>query len=505
MNYLLSDSRSDERLNLSGAIQTSQPLSWGLWSITDFPQVTSEEIQHLAGKTYQEVALSILLRFDFWVSWEELKKIINDAYWEQWHRSEITPVKQIWDTNLHSLHLWYGPTFAFKNVALEFLPRLLSVLTKWKIVNVLWASSWDTINAAHSGVKWTNIRSVFMLPNVWPSHVQGLQAVNGIVDNPNALTLLADKPFDPLQDIVKKVNGPEFVDFKKEHNITSFNSINIARILAQVVYYFRAYAELLKNWAIKNWDEVIFSVPSWNFWDALAWYYAKKMWLPIKKIVVATNENDMLHKFFKTWIYEPPKRDWKDFVQVTNAPSMDIAKSSNFERMLFDACWFDNARIKWFYDELSKNGKFEVGTEILRKIQETFISTTSTDTERLNAIKEFWQEYNHWIDPHTASAVAPWLRYKQFGKKSGIDYHDFITFHSDTPVIFLETSHVAQFWAELREKWIIVPWMDEFDETLNAMRQANPQEWRDYLRASWDFDETFARITEAITTILPKK
>ncbi len=488
----LSDSRSNETSTLSNAIQTSQPLSGWLWCITDFPQVNLENIQNLVWKSYQELAYDVLSRYDFWVTNEELKDIINEAYWPQWHRKEITPVKQIWDTNLYSLHLWYWPTFAFKNIALEFLPRLLSVLAKWKTINVLWASSWDTINAAHSWVKWTNIRSIFMLPSTWPSKVQRLQAVNGIVNNPNAITLLADVPFDPLQDIVKKINWPEFADFKAEHNITSFNSINIARILAQVAYYFRAYTELLKNNNIKNWDDVIFSVPSGNFWDALAWYYAKKMWLPISKILVATNENDMLDNFFKTWIYEPPKKEWKDFVQVTNSPSMDIAKSSNFERMLFDVCWFDFVKIKWFYDSLAKNWRFQVDSETLTKIQQIFISSSSTDEERLEVIKDFWKTYNHWIDPHTAAAVVPWIKNEHILKWN-------------TPVIFLETSHVAQFASELKEKWVIVPWMDEFNSVLDAMNKSNTREWIDFIKISWNFEDTFPVIKKAITEVFSKK
>lgn len=487
----LSDSRTGETTTLSDAIQTSQPISGGLWSIRDFPQVSSDEIRNLTGKSYQEVAFDSLSRFDFWVTSDVLKKIINEAYWTQWHNSEITPVKHITE-NLYSLHLGYGPTFAFKNIALEFLPRILSRLTKGKNVYVLGASSGDTINAAHSGVKWTNIRSIFMLPKTGPSEVQALQAVNGIVNNPNAVTLLADVPFDPLQDIVKKINGPEFVDFKRKYNITSFNSINIARILAQVVYYFRAYAELLKNGAISNWDGVIFSVPSGNFWDALAGYYAKKMWLPIFKILVATNENDMLNVFFRTGIYEPPKKDGTDFVQVTNAPSMDIAKSSNFERMLFDVCGFDSVKIKGFYDELAKTGKFQVDNDILREIQKTFTSSSSTDQERLNVIKTFWKDYNHGMDPHTAAWVVPWVRWDH-----GLQWN--------MPVIFLETSHVAQFWAELKKQWIVVPGMNEFDETLDVMRKAQPQEWRDYLRVSGDFDTTFPKIRKAITELLPRK
>lgn len=481
----LQDSRTNNYSSLSGAIITSQPISWGLWSLVDFPKISLEEIEKQVWNSYHNVVYNILSRFNFWVSDSDLLKIINEAYWKQWYRDDITPVKQIWNENLYSLHLGYGPTFAFKNIALEFLPRLLSQLTKWKIINVLWASSGDTINAAHSWVKWTNIRSIFMLPNTWPSVIQRLQATNGIANNKNAITLLADAPFDPLQDIVKKINSVEFVDFKQEHNITSFNSINIARILAQTVYYFRAYMKLLENNKINNWEEVVFSVPSWNFWDALACYYAKKMWLPIKKILVATNENNMLDKFFKTWIYEPPKEKWEDFVQVTNSPSMDIAKSSNFERMLFDIFSFDYIKIENFYSTLGKIGKFQVSQEDLYKIQEIFISSSSTDNERLEVISNFWIKYNHWIDPHTAAWVVPWIRW---------DYN----LRWSTPLIFLETSHVAQFWDELKKAWITTPWMNEFDEILNKMRKINPVEWKDYIKISWKFEDTFEAIKKAI-------
>lgn len=488
----LSDSRSSDKSSLALAIQTSQPFSWWLWCLDYFPELSLYDINNLVWKSYQKVAYDILNRYDFWITSEELKEIINNAYWLQWHRKEITPVKQIWDTNLFSLHLWFWPTFAFKNVALEFLPRLLSVLAKWKIINVLWASSWDTINAAHSWVKWTNIRSIFMLPSTWPSDVQKLQAVNWITNNKNAITLLAEVPFDPLQDIVKKVNSPEYKEFKEKHNITSFNSINIARILAQIVYYFRAYWELLKMWNIKNWEEVIFSVPSGNFGDALAWYYAKKMWLPIKKILIATNENDMLDKFFKTWIYEPPKKDWIDYVQVTNAPSMDIAKSSNFERMLYDIYNKDDKIIKWLYDDLAKNWKFQVDKETLKKIQEIFISSSSTNIDRLELIKTFWEIYNHWIDPHTAASVVPWVKNEH-------------SLQWNTPVIFLETSHVAQFSTELKKEWIQVPWMDEFDMTLNDMKNSSPREWIDYIKVSWKFNDTFPHIEKVISENFERK
>lgn len=448
--------------------------------------------------TYRSIADTILSKFDFWVTDAELSKIIDSAYGDQWQNPSITPVAHISD-NLYSLHLGYGPTFAFKNVALEFLPRLLSVLAKDRVINVLGASSGDTINAAHSGVRGTNIRSLFMLPATWPSAVQRLQAVNGIVDNPNALTLLADAPFDPLQDVVKKVNSREYADFKAEHNITSFNSINIARILAQVVYYFRAYAQLNLKYQHPVGDEVIFSVPSGNFGDALAAYYAREMGLPIKKIVVATNENDMLHKFFQTGRYEPPKKDGKDYVEVTNAPSMDIAKSSNFERMLFDMVDGDADRVRGWYDDLAKKGYFEVDKETLERIQEVFVSSTSTNSEREDAIRDFWSLYRHGIDPHTAAAVVPWM-------KQGIDDTSWWELtDEDVPVIFLETSHVAQFGEELEAKWIVVPWMHEFDETLDKMRQAQPKEWVHFVRTGNSFETIMPDIKRALEEILPSR
>jgi len=242
-----------------------------------------------------------------------------------------------------------------------------------------------------------------MLPNDGPSVVQRLQATHGVIGNQNALTILADTSFDPLQDVVKRVNSTEFSDFKKEHNITSFNSINIARILAQVVYYFRAYAEMVRTGKVQNGGEVIFSVPSGNFGDALAGLYAREMGLPIEIINVATNENDMLHNFFLTGKYEPKN------IQVTNAPSQDISKSSNFERALLWACG-EPERIEKWYKELNETGSFQVDERTLAKLKSVFTSSTSTDEQRFDTIRHMADTYGHGIDPHTATGVYPILK-----------------------------------------------------------------------------------------------
>lgn len=332
-----------------------------------------------------------------------------------------------------------------------------------------------------------------MLPDNGPSQVQKLQALEGIVDNPNAFTLLSQSPFDPLQDIIKKVNSLQYKDFKEAFHITSFNSINIARILAQVVYYFRAYSQIGKIGKLKEGEEVIFNVPSGNFGDALAGYYAKKMGLPIAKIIIATNENDMLHQFFQTGVYKSPKREGKDFVQLTNAPSMDIAKASNFERMLFDMYHGDSEKIAKLYQDFATHGSFVVEKEILEQMRSVFDSHASTNEERLHTIR-LMDSLHHWgIDPHTASGVVPMVEgdliVNPFGKK----------------VIFLETSHIAQFGTELSQAGIDLPQSHHFDDLLASLRKKQPQEGRDFCRINDDFSTTLATIEKIMKEVLPKK
>lgn len=215
----LFDSRTGISTSLADAVTTSQPLSGGLFTpiATQMPHFDARELQVMASMSYSELAFAVLRKFNWGITPDDLQHIIRESYGSQWHRpQEITPVQKIGE-KLYSLHLGYGPTFAFKNIALEFLPRLLSRLTRSRIVHVLGASSGDTINAAHHGVRGTNIKSLFMLPNTGPSAVQRLQATHGIVGNKNALTILADVPFDPLQDIVKQVNTPEHAQLKEKY------------------------------------------------------------------------------------------------------------------------------------------------------------------------------------------------------------------------------------------------------------------------------------------------
>lgn len=492
--YRFIDSRGiDKPVDLKTAVYTSQPKSRGLYSPDDLPKFSTEELGQMQNLDYRELAFTILGRFDWGISQEELKQIIDDAYneahWykpqdaDRWYTTDIAPVRHI-SENLYSLHLGYWPTLAFKNFGLEFLPRFLDAIIakiwqqegRTKVAHVLGASSGDTINAAHHGVKQTeNLKSIFMLPardfvtGKWPSKVQELQAKFAITDNPNAHTFFADTPFDPLQAIVKEINTAKHTDFKEEFGITSFNSINIARILAQTVYYFHAYKELVKKGVIINGDEVIFSVPSWNFGDALAGLYAKRMGIPIKFINVATNENDVLHSFVQTGRYEP--KDEKKVI-VTNSPSQDIANSSNLERALLLLTGNNTKKVNRWYEELKTQWYFQVDNETLTAIQKHFISSKSTDKERWNTMNNIQRYFQHGIDPHTATAAVPWQ------KDDPIEFET--AREKSMPVIILETSHSAQFRDEISAQWITMPGSREFDEIIMRMQQWKPEEWVHY-------------------------
>ncbi|GAB0174226.1 MAG: threonine synthase [Candidatus Altimarinota bacterium] len=524
LRFQLVDSRGFvEKEDLPQAVYKSQPQSGGgLYTMSegDFPKFNTEYLAGMANLDYRALAKVILSSFDWGISRDELAAIIDEAYGEQWSKpsgndwysKDTTPVKHIGE-GLYSLHLGYGPTMAFKNVALEFLPRFLDAIiekltrrgTKAKVHHVLGASSGDTINAAHFGVKGTeNIKSIFMLPErdartgKGPSEVQALQATHGLMNNPNALTLLVDVPFDPAQDVIKALNGEGFSSFKQEYGITSFNSINIARILAQTVYYFRAYTELIKQGVITSGEEVVFSVPSGNFGDALAGMYAKYMGLPIK-IHVATNENDVLDEFIKTGRYAP-REEQKVF--ISNAPSQDIAKSSNLERAIFLACGGDQAKInQWYNVDLKNKGYFEVDAETRRNIQSIFSSSKSTNEQRLGTIQEFLDLYGHPIETHTATAATPTI-------DGTLADHQ----RAGTPIVILETSHHAQFRRELSDSGIILPEDGEFQATIDAMRKAEPEEGVHYLRLNLKDLSPEARIEKvrravetAATDIFPKR
>lgn len=389
----------DRRVSLRDAILTSQPADKGLYVFGELPHIDATELEGMEDFSYHHLAKEVLGRFDFGLPEGVLDTVIESAYGEQWDHTDITPVSELGE-NTYLLELYWGPTQAFKDIALQLLPRILSAYRQpGQMLRALGASSGDTISAAHFGVGGVQgLQSCFLLPYIGPSEIQKLQATaHGFH---NAITILINGSFDEGQRIIKELlTHPKYAALKDENNFTSFNSINIARILAQIVYYFYAYLELVRKGAIRSGNPVNFSVPSGNFGDALAGVYARKMGLPIEKINVATNANDVLHRFLQTGRYEPGAN-----LTRTLAPSQDITVASNFERMIFEIVQ-DPVRIVALMRDLQEQGYFQVSTDELRECQKVLASSTTTDAEIEGTIIGTYRQTMRIIDPHTATGV----------------------------------------------------------------------------------------------------
>lgn len=454
------------KCSLETAIKTSQPIDWGLFVPEKWPSFSSDKINSMSSLSYQDLAKMVLWKFDFWIPSNELNAIIDSAYWSQWESKDITPLVPMWNNNF-LLELYRWPTLAFKDVALQFFPRLLQnqQYSNWKTLRAVWASSGDTISAAHYWVWWMkNMQSIFVLPEYWPSHIQRLQSTANWFNNVMTI-LLENWTFDDGQAAVKQIMSTDkYREYKETNGIISFNSINIARILAQIVYYFKAYWSLINQWIINNWDEVNFSVPSWNFGDSLAWYYAKEMWLPIASINVATNKNNILHHFLTTGEYHPSSRS-----KISLAPSQDITVASNFERMLF-AKIKDPERIQQLMQDLKKQWYFKVTDQELGLFND-LKSSTASDNEIVWTIMKIYNEARLYIDWHTAT----WVKWA----------FDVFSRYPSIPTICLATADQVKFKDELTQRGVAIDEtrreaktleLLERDERLISCSENNPEE-----------------------------
>jgi len=483
----LYETRGSGEISLKCWIKNNQPESGWLYVFENWslPIYKKRDLERLESMNFQETFKEVawVNNFDIWLNYEEFSTLVDNSYSDQWHKKEIITLEEISQKdNLYSLHLWHGPTFAFKNIALEFLARYLSMINK-DMQTALWASSWDTINAAHYSVSWlSNMRSIFLLPQKWPSEIQKLQALANDIDN--TMTILIDWDFDDAQSIIKLFNtSDEHKDFREENNFMTFNSIQILRVIAQIVYYFRAYSLSVNKWIIRSWDLINFSVPSANMWDALAWLYAKEMWLPIWRINIATNENDMLDQLLKHWVYKVKlDLDWNRKKAIrTDAPSQDIAVSSNFERALYWANWWDYQQIKkWMY-KLEKTWEYEIDLTTLKKLKTAFTSSRASDVEIKQTIQEVYTKFWRIIDPHSATWIFPFLRIP-----------------AEIPTVCIETAHAIQFNSP---EW--VPETKEYQDIAEKLREKwkTIEEWRDYLTSWINPDEIKKKVIESIWII----
>ena len=408
-----------EKLDSAEAILKGIAADGGLFAPGEIPSVDLNFIEDLTKLSYEERAKKILSLFLTDYTAEELDLCVNRAYGgDKFDHIKRAPVNVLNDMSI--LELWHGPTSAFKDMALQILPELMSTALKKtgekSEILILVATSGDTGKAALAGFQDANqIKIEVFYPNGGVSDMQRLQMVTQ--EGQNVKVVAVDGNFDDAQTGVKNI----FADAKfneellnKNIKLSSANSINWGRLVPQIVYYFSAYADLIQAGRIKTGDNIDFSVPTGNFGDILAAYYAKLMGLPIGKLICASNANNVLTDFLKTGIYDRNRPFYK-----TISPSMDILISSNLERLLYHTT-NDASKVKGWMEELNKTGRYDVGAEVLAKLKETFWADYTDDNGALETIKEAYNSENVTLDPHTAVAYKAAKEYKKSGGKNEI-------------------------------------------------------------------------------------
>jgi threonine synthase len=368
----------------------------GLYVPEAFPQVDLARLRPLG---YPDLAGEILGLYMDDVA--GLKGLVERTYSaRRFGDAEITPLKTL-EPGLHLLGLSNGPTLAFKDIALQLLGELFehALNEKNETLNILGATSGDTGSAAEHAMRGKRGIRVFMLsPHKRMSAFQSAQMYS--LQDPNIHNLAVKGVFDDCQDVVKAVNAD--AAYKARHRIGAVNSINWARVAAQVVYYFRGYFAATRS----NNEPVSFAVPSGNFGNIYAGYVARRMGLPIRGLILASNENDVLDRFFRTGTYRVTRK-----VKPTTSPSMDISKASNFERYAFDLVGRDPARVKMLWRSLDAEGEFELPLPP----QSPFVSGKSTHRDRIATIRRVFEKYGVMIDPHTADGVKVGLEHREAG------------------------------------------------------------------------------------------
>ncbi|RMF48377.1 MAG: threonine synthase [Deltaproteobacteria bacterium] len=388
----------------------------GLLLPSDIPRLTAGDLAALEKLDYPELAFQIMARFATDIPANDLKDLIDRSY-ATFTDPDITPV--VHKDGLFILELFHGPTLAFKDVALQFLGNLFEyLLTKQdRQLNILGATSGDTGSAAIYGVRGKKNINIFILhPHGKVSKVQELQMTT--VTDPNVFNLAIRGTFDDGQAIVKEIFGD--VEFKQDYCLGAINSINWARVLAQIVYYFHAWNRVRRQTGCQR---ITFSVPTGNFGDIFAGYIAKRMGLPIGKLILATNANNILTRFINNGDYSVGD------VHPTLSPSMDIQKASNFERYLYYLLQGDSDRLRAAMEEFNLNGRLPVDAQLLKTVREDFASASIDNARTLDTIAGFERQTGYILDPHTATGIA-----------AARELSD-----GSCPVVCLATAHPAKF------------------------------------------------------------
>jgi threonine synthase len=401
----------------------------GLAVPESYPQLSGSELARLRPMGYRELALAVLSPFFTDIPASDLKVLVDRTYTAAIFGSDaITPVSTLED-GVHLLHASNGPTLAFKDIALQLLGNLFEyVLAKdQRELNIVGATSGDTGSSAEYAMRGKRGIRVFMLsPQGRMSPFQQAQMYS--LADANIHNLAIDGVFDDCQDLVKAVSGD--AAFKARLKIGTVNSINWARVAAQIVYYFKGY------FAVTHGDDEVvdFAVPSGNFGNILAGHVAKRMGLPIRRLILATNENDVLDEFFRTGRYRPRKMAE---IHATSSPSMDISKASNFERYVFDMVGRDPTVVRELWQRVDKEGGFDfTGTAYAANVRESgFVSGMSTHADRIATIRDVERGSGTVVDPHTADGIKVGREFRERG----------------VPLICIETALPAKFAATIRE------------------------------------------------------
>lgn len=393
----------------------------GLLLPETIPSLTPGDVEVLASLAYPELAFQIINLFAGEIPAADLKNLIDRSYGAFTH-PDITPL--VHQDGVYILELFHGPTLAFKDVALQFLGNLFEYLLKERgeKMNILGATSGDTGSAAISGVRGKENINIFILhPHRRVSPIQELQMTT--VTDANVFNLAIRGTFDDGQRIVKDIFGD--LEFKSRHSLGAVNSINWARVLAQVVYYFYAWGRAHRQTGCAS---VCFSVPTGNFGDIFAGYIARRMGLPIRQLILATNENNILTRFVRDGDYSIGK------VVETLSPSMDIQIASNFERYLFYLFGSDSGRVQQAMAEFQRTGRLTFSAEERMQIAEDFVAMTVDTEQTLATIRDFHASTGYVLDPHTAVGVRA-------GREMA---------GGEVPVVCLATAHPAKFGEAVR-------------------------------------------------------
>jgi threonine synthase len=403
----------------------------GLFVPSSLPALSESELENMKNMSYSERAEIVFMKLLTDFTPEEISYCTKSAYGKNFNIPEVAKVVNVGDA--HILELWHGPTSAFKDMALQILPFLMTTSMKKTKNNdeiiILTATSGDTGKAALEGfADVPGINIAVFYPENGVSEIQKLQMATQ--SGSNVLVCAVTGNFDDCQTAVKKIFTDKNITETAKRNgkmFSSANSINLGRLVPQVVYYVSAYVDMVKNNSVSFGEKINICVPTGNFGNILAAYYAEQMGIPVNKLICASNENKILTDFINTGVYDKNRK----FI-TTISPSMDILISSNLERLLYHLCGNDSSKIVEMYSSLSKTGEFTVDENVFMKLKEDFVAGYCDDEETKKQIKETFDKYSYLCDTHTAVAVKV---YNDYRAKT----------HDETPTLIASTANPYKF------------------------------------------------------------